>query len=68
MIRILSIYKPFLHNKHAFYVVILLFSQQLEAGSDVFIDFEATIGADDNVTRASQNVDIEHDAFLLLKA
>ena len=36
---------------------------QVQAGSDTFIDFEATIGADDNVTRADDNVDIENDAF-----
>jgi len=59
-------YKPFFHNKHIFHVVIMLFCQQVQAGSDAFIDFEATIGADDNVTRASQNVDIEHDGFLTL--
>jgi len=34
------------------------------AGSDTFIDFEATMGFDDNVTRAAKNVDIEHDSFL----
>ena len=59
-------YKPFFHNKHIFHVVIMLFCQQVQAGSDAFIDFEATIGADDNVTRASKNVDIEHDGFLTL--
>jgi len=59
-------YKPFFHNKHTFYAVILLFSQQLHADSDAFIDFEATLGADDNVTRAAENVDIEHDGFLTL--
>ncbi len=47
-------------------VVTLLFSQTLYAGSDIFIDFEATLGADDNVTRASEDIDIEYDVFLTL--
>lgn len=59
-------YRPFFHNKHTIHVVFLLFSLPLHAGSDAFIDFEATLGADDNVTRASENVDIEHDGFLTL--
>jgi len=46
--------------------VLLLFAKQLLAGSDTFIDFEATLGFDDNVTRAAQNADIEHDGFLTL--
>lgn len=45
---------------------LLCISQKLYAGSDTFIDFEATLGVDDNVTRAAQNVDIEHDGFLTL--
>ncbi len=36
------------------------------AGSEAFVDFEATLGLDDNVTRAAANVDIEHDGFLTL--
>lgn len=36
------------------------------AGSDMFIDMEATLGADDNVTRAAENIDIEHDSFFTL--
>ncbi|MCK4833403.1 MAG: hypothetical protein KAT12_01460 [Gammaproteobacteria bacterium] len=39
---------------------------QLQAGSDVFVDFEATLGFDDNVARAAENADIEHDGFLTL--
>ena len=66
MIRLLSLCKPFFHAKPLFYVVLLLMSQPLLAGSDTFIDFEATLGADDNVTRASKNVDIEYDGFLTL--
>lgn len=66
MIRILPVCRSFFHNKHTVYVVIMMFSLPLHAGSDAFIDFEATLGADDNVTRASQNVDIEHDGFLTL--
>ena len=66
MIRKFSIYTLFNHNKHAFIMVIMLFSQQLQAGSDVFIDFEATLGGDDNVTRAAEDIDIEHDGFLTL--
>jgi hypothetical protein len=46
--------------------VLLLFADQLSAGSDTFIDFEATLGFDDNVTRAAQDADIEHDGFLTL--
>lgn len=44
----------------------LLFAEAANAGSEVFIDFEATAGLDDNVTRAAGNVDIEHDVFLTL--
>lgn len=36
------------------------------AGADSFIDFEATLGLDDNVTRAADNIDIEYDGFLTL--
>jgi len=42
----------------------VLLSPRVYAGSDAFVDFEATMGFDDNVTRAAQNVDIEHDSFL----
>jgi hypothetical protein len=45
-------------------VLLTLLSSSAYAGSDSFIDFEATMGIDDNVTRAAQNVDIEHDGFL----
>lgn len=44
----------------------LLFVVTGYAGSDLFIDFEATLGLDDNVTRAAENIDIEHDGFLTL--
>ncbi len=59
-------------NKLFFYIngfvgmVFILLSQQLQAGSGTFIDFEATLGLDDNVTRAANNIDIEHDGFLTL--
>ena len=66
MIRIITIFKPFFYNRHINFVVILLLSQQAFAGSDAFIDFEATLGFDDNVTRAAQNIDIEHDGFFTL--
>jgi len=66
MIRKIINVIPFFYNKHTFCIVILLFSQQLYAGSDAFIDFEATLGLDDNVTRAANNVDVEHDGFLTL--
>ena len=45
-------------------VLLTLLSPSAYAASDSFMDFEATMGLDDNVTRAAQNVDIEHDAFL----
>jgi len=38
------------------------------AASDTFIDFDAGIGLDDNVTRAALDVDIEHDTFVSLGA
>ena len=58
--------KLFFYNKYSIFGVVLLFSQQLSAGSDAFIDLEATLGGDDNVTRAAGNLDIEGDAFLTL--
>jgi hypothetical protein len=38
------------------------------AASDTFIDLDAGIGLDDNVTRAALNEDIEHDGFVSLGA
>jgi hypothetical protein len=46
----------------------LLYSTHSLAGSEFFIDTEATLGLDDNVTRAANNIDIEHDGFLTLAA
>jgi len=66
MIRILAMPKHFYQIKSLFLFSTLLFSSQLFAGSDTFIDFEATLGLDDNVTRAAANVDIEHDGFLTI--
>ena len=45
-------------------IVLLSYAPQLLAGSDIFVDFEATLGFDDNVTRAAEDIDIEHDGFL----
>ena len=36
------------------------------AASDATIDLEATLGFDDNVTRAAENIDIEHAGFMTL--
>jgi len=44
----------------------LLLTQISHAGSDIFIDFESTLGFDDNVTRSSKDIDIEDDAFLTI--
>lgn len=41
----------------------LLCASVTHAGSDVFIDFESSLSADDNVTRADENSDIENDVF-----
>lgn len=43
---------------------VVLFSAQSEAASDTSIDLEATIGFDDNVTRAEENKDIEYAGFI----
>ncbi len=53
-------------KKIVFATSLLLSTHIVHAGSDAFIDFEATAGLDDNVTRAAGNVDIEHDGFLTL--
>lgn len=66
MIIILAMTKRFHPVKPFFLFFSLLFATQLQAGSDTFIDFEATLGIDDNVARAGDNVDIEHDSFLTL--
>jgi len=42
----------------------VLFSAQSKAASDTSIDLEATIGFDDNVTRAEKNKDIESVGFI----
>ncbi len=56
--------KHFVLINRIIYVVLLSYSSQLLAGSDVFVDFEATLGFDDNVTRAAEDIDIEHDGFI----
>ena len=38
----------------------------IHAASDKFIDLEATLGLDDNVTRAADNLDIEYDGSLFV--
>ncbi len=38
------------------------------ADSDVSTDIEATLGLDDNVSRAANNLDVEHDGFITLGA
>jgi hypothetical protein len=43
-------------------------SSSVFAGDDVFVDLDATVGLDDNVTRAASDPDIEHDTFLSLAA
>lgn len=64
----MSIYQPCNHSRQPFsaavFCVVSLICPQVYAGSDTFIDFEATLGLDDNVTRAAENIDIEHDGFL----
>jgi len=66
MIRKIAMFKHFPLKNFFLLVSSSLLAFQLQAGSDTFIDFEATIGADDNVTRAADNFDIEHDAFFTL--
>lgn len=51
------------------YLLILLFSSSLtHAGSDTAVNLDASIGLDDNVTRAQLNEDIEHDSFVSITA
>lgn len=66
MIRNLAMPKHFCQIKPFFLIIPLFFTGQLQAGSDIFIDLEATLGLDDNVTRAANNEDIEHDGFLTI--
>ena len=52
------------------YIAFLLFAcpASVLAGDDTFVDLDATLGLDDNVTRAESDRDIEHDTFLSLVA
>ena len=68
MIRFLAMSEHFSAAKAVFLLIFSLISTQIQAGSDTFIDFEATLGADDNVTRAKDAADIEHDSFLTVAA
>jgi len=43
-------------------------SPSVFAADDTFVDLEATLGLDDNVTRAAADIDIEHDTFVTLGA
>ncbi len=45
-------------------LLLALLSGHVFAASDASIDVEATLGFDDNVTRAEQNIDIEHAGFM----
>lgn len=45
-------------------VFMISVSPYVVAGPDAFIDIDASIGLDDNVTRAQENIDIEHDTFV----
>lgn len=51
---------------HLLSTVLLIYAAQSLAGSDAFVDFEATLGFDDNVTRAADDIDIENDSFFTL--
>lgn len=64
MIRKLFMPKHLKLINHLLCAVFLSYAPQLVAGSDIFVDFEATLGFDDNVTRAAEDIDIEHDGFL----
>jgi len=64
MIRINAMQKFITSGKILATALPILLSPDVYAGSDTFIDFEATMGFDDNVTRAAENIDIEHDSFL----
>ncbi len=64
MIRINAMQKIAAFRNILIIVLPVLLAPCVYAGSDAFIDFKATMGFDDNVSRAAQNVDIEHDSFL----
>jgi hypothetical protein len=55
---------------HAYIVVITALCQcgTLFAGDDTFVELEATVGLDDNVTRAATDADIEYDTFATVAA
>lgn len=57
--------------KRIFYIAVFLIichPSAVLAGDDVFVDLDATLALDDNVTRASTDADIEYDIFLALAA
>ncbi len=66
MMRKISNKLTFIHYRLFILLAMMAISHQLHAASDIFIDLEATIGVDDNVSRAAANIDIEHDGFLTL--
>lgn len=66
MMRKISSKLTFIHYRLFILLAMMAISHQLHAASDIFIDLEATIGVDDNVSRAAANIDIEHDGFLTL--
>lgn len=66
MIKNIAMIKPVCSIKSIVLVWLFLLAEAVHSGSEVFVDFEATLGLDDNVTRAAENIDIEHDGFLTL--
>lgn len=59
------------HNKHYLFHVLLCLTlffvtSELHAASKLFVDFESTLGLDDNITHAAKNIDIEHDGFITI--
>ena len=59
-------YRKLRSVSHLLSTVLLIYATQSLAGSDAFVDFEATLGFDDNVTRAVDDIDIENDSFFTL--
>lgn len=46
------------------FVTVLLTSNDVHAAAETFIDLDASLGLDDNITRAQEDIDIEHDVFI----
>lgn len=55
-------------SQHINILILLTASSLAFAGSDIAVNLDASVGLDDNVTRAQFNEDIEHDAFVSITA